>query len=206
LTLAGARLVGDPLHRFGKRPAAVQSNAQETKIVASIGPASEQSNTVRATIEAGRSIARLNFSHGSRVHHAELIGRIREAAAATGRRVAIMGGPPGPKIRIGDLAEKPVEPPPDGDSAANRLSSRRPLDSVPAEIVEAAGLARLQEALALPAKYGAVGSDLLDLDAVATAVAFGQLAPIEVDEAATWLCIVNVDAEGQGRELASQRG
>ena len=59
-------------------------------------------------INAGMNVARLNFSHGEPAYHAELIGRIREAAVATGRRVAIMGDLPGPKMRIGDLAEEPL--------------------------------------------------------------------------------------------------
>ncbi|TVP82996.1 pyruvate kinase [Thioalkalivibrio sp.] len=83
--------------------------AHKTKIVATIGPASEQPETLRALIEAGLGIARLNFSHGNADYHAALIGRIREAAAACDRRVAIMGDLPGPKMRIGELAEEPVE-------------------------------------------------------------------------------------------------
>ena len=87
----------------------MQSYAHKTKIVATIGPASDQPETLRGMIEAGLGIARLNFSHGSREYHAELIARIREAAVATGRRVAIMGDLPGPKMRIGDLAKEPME-------------------------------------------------------------------------------------------------
>jgi pyruvate kinase len=83
--------------------------AHKTKIVATIGPASDQPQTLRALIEAGLGIARLNFSHGNADYHAALIGRIREAAAACDRRVAILGDLPGPKMRIGDLAEEPVE-------------------------------------------------------------------------------------------------
>jgi pyruvate kinase len=87
----------------------MQSYPHKTKIVATIGPASDQPAILRAMIEAGLCIARLNFSHGSPAYHAELIGRIREAATSTGRRVAIMGDLPGPKMRIGDLADEPVE-------------------------------------------------------------------------------------------------
>jgi pyruvate kinase len=81
----------------------------KTKIVATIGPASDQPEMLRALIEAGLSIARLNFSHGSPEYHAAVIGRIREAAEACARRVAIMGDLPGPKMRIGDLTNEPVE-------------------------------------------------------------------------------------------------
>ncbi len=55
------------------------------------------------------NIARLNFSHGDFRAHGEIIRRIREAARATQRPVAIMADLPGPKIRIGTLAEEPVE-------------------------------------------------------------------------------------------------
>jgi pyruvate kinase len=80
----------------------------KTKIVATIGPASDTPEMLRALIEAGMNVARLNFSHGDPHYHGALIGRIREAGA-TGRRIAIMGDLPGPKMRIGDLAEEPVE-------------------------------------------------------------------------------------------------
>jgi pyruvate kinase len=81
----------------------------KTKIVATIGPASDRPETLRALVRAGLDVARLNFSHGDPAYHAALIARIRDAARETGRRVAIMGDLPGPKMRIGDLAEEPVE-------------------------------------------------------------------------------------------------
>ncbi len=81
----------------------------KTRIVATIGPASQDPTTLRAMLEAGLDVARLNFSHGSEAYHAGLIRTLRAVAAETGRRVAIMGDLPGPKMRIGDLAEEPVE-------------------------------------------------------------------------------------------------
>jgi len=81
----------------------------KTRIVATIGPASQDPATLAEMIRAGLNVARLNFSHGSETEHAGLIRTIRAAAAATGRRVAIMGDLPGPKMRIGDLAEEPVQ-------------------------------------------------------------------------------------------------
>jgi pyruvate kinase len=81
----------------------------KTRIVATIGPASQDPATLGAMVRAGLNVARLNFSHGSEAYHAELIGTIRAVAARTGRRIAIMGDLPGPKMRIGDLAEEPVE-------------------------------------------------------------------------------------------------
>ena len=81
----------------------------KTRIVATIGPASQDPATLRAMVHAGLNVARLNFSHGSEAEHSELIRTIRTVAAETGRRIAIMGDLPGPKMRIGDLREEPVE-------------------------------------------------------------------------------------------------
>lgn len=83
--------------------------SHKTKIVATLGPASDSPEKLRELLLAGMNVARLNFSHGDRSYHAALIGRIRDAATATGRRVAIMGDLPGPKMRIGDIAEEPIE-------------------------------------------------------------------------------------------------
>ena len=74
----------------------MQYRPHKTKIVATIGPASDEPEMLRDLIEAGLDIARLNFSHGDAGYHATLIERIRDAATATGRRVAIMGDLPGP--------------------------------------------------------------------------------------------------------------
>ncbi|MEY6432308.1 pyruvate kinase [Thioalkalicoccus limnaeus] len=87
----------------------MQFPSNKTKIVATIGPASEDPEVLREMILAGLNVARLNFSHGDEDYHSRLIGRIRAAANEVGRRVAIMGDLPGPKMRIGDLAEEPIE-------------------------------------------------------------------------------------------------
>jgi pyruvate kinase len=82
---------------------------RRTKIVATIGPASREPDTLVRMIEAGLDVARLNFSHGSREIHAENVERIRAAAARADRQVAIMQDLPGPKLRIGALKEDIVE-------------------------------------------------------------------------------------------------
>ncbi len=82
---------------------------RRTKIVATIGPASSDRETLTRMIEAGLDVARLNFSHGDRELHAENARRIREAAGAVGRQVAILQDLPGPKIRIGALDEDIAE-------------------------------------------------------------------------------------------------
>ena len=80
----------------------------KTKIVATIGPASKSPEMLERLIRAGMNIARLNFSHGNFDQHAEVIGRIRHACKATGRRVAIMGDLPGPKMRLGTIDPDPI--------------------------------------------------------------------------------------------------
>jgi pyruvate kinase len=80
----------------------------KTKIVATIGPASDSSEVLQELIRAGMNVVRLNFSHGDFSGHASTIARVRAAAAAVGRRVAVMADLPGPKMRIGSFAEEPV--------------------------------------------------------------------------------------------------
>jgi pyruvate kinase len=82
---------------------------KKTKIVCTIGPASESRETLEQLITSGMNVARLNFAHGDLEGHARVIETIRAAAAETGQRVAIMGDLPGPKIRIGRLVEEPIE-------------------------------------------------------------------------------------------------
>src|SRR6476619_1202439 len=82
--------------------------AHKTKIVATIGPASESPEMLMRLIRAGVDVVRLNFSHGSPEKHAEVIQRIRDAARETGRRVAIMADLPGPKLRLGKIDPEPI--------------------------------------------------------------------------------------------------
>jgi pyruvate kinase len=87
---------------------------RRTKIVATIGPSSRDEATLRALVEAGLDVARLNFSHGSHESHAETIARIRAAASAAGRAVAVLADLPGPKVRTGrfrdGISEIKLEP------------------------------------------------------------------------------------------------
>ena len=82
---------------------------RRTKIVATIGPASREPDTLARMVEAGLDVARLNFSHGDRELHAENAERVRAAASSAGRQVAILQDLPGPKLRIGALADDIVE-------------------------------------------------------------------------------------------------
>jgi pyruvate kinase len=73
------------------------------KIVATLGPASRSDEVLRALIESGMDVARVNFSHGTYEEHAATIASIRRLASAAKRPVAILGDLQGPRIRIGDL-------------------------------------------------------------------------------------------------------
>ena len=82
---------------------------RRTKIVATIGPASREPETLERMIEAGLDVARLNFSHGNRELHEENADRVRAAAGKVGRQVAILQDLPGPKLRIGALEDDIAE-------------------------------------------------------------------------------------------------
>jgi pyruvate kinase len=87
----------------------VAGDMRRTKIVATIGPASREPETLRRMVEAGMDVARLNYSHGTVEEHAETVRRVRDAAGGVGRPVAILQDLPGPKLRIGPLKEDIVE-------------------------------------------------------------------------------------------------
>lgn len=76
---------------------------RRTKIVATVGPATQDPDAIRALIDAGVDLFRLNFSHGSHESHAAVYRHVRDAAARSGRIVAIMQDLSGPKIRTGAL-------------------------------------------------------------------------------------------------------
>lgn len=83
--------------------------SNKTKIVCTIGPASESREVMKKMILAGMNIARLNFSHGDFDGHKRVIDNLRAVAMESGRRLAIMADLPGPKMRIGRIAAEPVE-------------------------------------------------------------------------------------------------
>ncbi|XXF75202.1 pyruvate kinase [Myxococcaceae bacterium GXIMD 01537] len=81
---------------------------QKTKIVATIGPASDSPEVLERMIAAGLNVARLNFSHGELSTHAGTIARLRAAEKAVGRPVTIMADLPGPKMRLGKIDPEPI--------------------------------------------------------------------------------------------------
>ena len=76
---------------------------RKTKIIATIGPASDSPEMLRKMVAAGMNVARLNLSHGTFDEHAERVRRIRQAAEAAGRRLAVMIDTRGSEIRTGRL-------------------------------------------------------------------------------------------------------
>ncbi len=81
---------------------------KRTKIVCTIGPASDAPATLSAMIKSGMNVARLNFSHGTHAGHAKLVRTIRATAKKAGETVAILGDLQGPKIRIGVVPDAGV--------------------------------------------------------------------------------------------------
>jgi len=81
----------------------------KTKIVCTIGPASQTRDVMEKLLLAGMNVARLNFSHGDFTNHKAVIENLRAAARATQCRLAIMADLPGPKMRIGKFQSEPIE-------------------------------------------------------------------------------------------------
>ena len=82
---------------------------RKTKIVCTIGPASESFEKLCSLMEAGMNVCRLNFSHGSHEEHAARIKTIREASKKTGKQVAILLDTKGPEIRTHDMENGAIE-------------------------------------------------------------------------------------------------
>ena len=83
----------------------MQVQQRATKIVSTIGPASNDIDTLVRMFKAGVDVVRLNFSHGKAQDHIDRARLVREAAALCGREVAIMADLQGPKIRVGKFEE-----------------------------------------------------------------------------------------------------
>jgi pyruvate kinase len=82
---------------------------RRAKIVCTIGPAVATPERMRALVDAGMDVARLNFSHGTHEDHAAAYALVREASNASGRAVGILADLQGPKIRLGWFAEGSAE-------------------------------------------------------------------------------------------------
>ncbi|MGD2156641.1 MAG: pyruvate kinase [Anaerolineales bacterium] len=81
---------------------------RKAKIIATIGPVSDNENTIRQLLQAGMNVARINFSHGSHHTHKTSISRLRKISQTMDRTVTILQDLQGPKIRTGDLIDDQV--------------------------------------------------------------------------------------------------
>jgi pyruvate kinase len=117
-------LIGDPLIKgevsnrrervkllniLQRKETTVNLPDHKTKIVCTIGPASESQKVMANMLQAGMNVARLNFSDDDFSIHKKVIDNLRAASQVTGSRITIMADFPGPKIRIGKLKEEPIE-------------------------------------------------------------------------------------------------
>ena len=82
--------------------------SRHTKIVATLGPATDDLKVLTSLVRAGADLVRINFSHGKAADHARRVQLVRDAAEAAGRYVGILGDLSGPKIRIERFASGPV--------------------------------------------------------------------------------------------------
>ena len=82
---------------------------RKTKIICTLGPSSEDENTIRRMVEAGMDVARLNFSHGDHKIQLERVKNIRKIGKETGKPIACLLDTKGPEIRIGTFKNGSVE-------------------------------------------------------------------------------------------------
>jgi pyruvate kinase len=81
---------------------------RRAKIVCTLGPATDSYDQIKALVEAGMDVARLNMSHGSHLDHEDRYRRVRKASDESGRSVGILADLQGPKIRLARFVEGPV--------------------------------------------------------------------------------------------------
>jgi len=83
----------------------ISSDANRTKIVVTLGPASQDLDTIRRLVESGADVFRVNFSHGDHDQHRGMIDAVRQVAGECRLPLAILGDLCGPKLRLGALPE-----------------------------------------------------------------------------------------------------
>ncbi|MER5864205.1 pyruvate kinase [Kitasatospora sp. NPDC002040] len=81
---------------------------RRAKIVCTLGPATDSYEQLKAIVEAGMNVARLNMSHGSHAEHEERYRKVRQVSQDTGRTIGILADLQGPKIRLATFANGPV--------------------------------------------------------------------------------------------------
>jgi pyruvate kinase len=120
---------------------------RRARIVCTLGPATRSPEAIRALVDAGMDVARLNASHGSHAQHAAACAAVRAASDAAGRAVGVLVDLQGPRIRLGTMA---------GGSATLEAGAELTLTTDPAE----------GTATRLPTTYGALARDVVPGDTV----------------------------------------
>ena len=120
---------------------------RRAKIVATLGPALDEREKLRAAVEAGIDVVRLNFSHGDHDTHAKRLETVRECSIRLGRNVGSVADLQGPKIRLGTLPDDGIEIP--TGSELYLVPGREDLDNYTSE-----------GQVALPVVYEALGQDV----------------------------------------------
>ena len=82
---------------------------RRAKIVCTLGPAVNTPERIRALVDSGMDVARMNLSHGAYADHEKVYKMVREASDASGHGVGIFADLQGPKIRLGRFADGPVQ-------------------------------------------------------------------------------------------------
>lgn len=99
---------------------------RRTKIVATLGPATDSDQALEKLVRAGVDVVRVNFSHGDPDSHRSRVRRIREASERVGRCVGVLGDLQGPKIRTARFRDGQVELNEGATFALTRVSPRMP--------------------------------------------------------------------------------
>src|SRR5690554_6299442 len=90
------------------KPHPMSEHRRRTRILATLGPATDAPGVLDALLQAGVDVVRLNFSHGEPEAQAARARAVRESAARVGKEVGILADLPGPKIRVETFADGPV--------------------------------------------------------------------------------------------------
>src|SRR5439155_9751723 len=96
-------------HGFPTRASDDYASGQQmirTKIIATLGPACSDVETLVRLLQAGVDVCRLNFSHGTLDKHAQTLSHVRQAAKQFGEPIAVLGDLGGPKIRVGEVRDE----------------------------------------------------------------------------------------------------
>lgn len=109
---------------------------KHTKIVCTLGPASESLTTITAMVKSGMNVARLNFSHGTHANHQKLIKNVRQVGAKLGQPVAVMQDLQGPKIRVGILPESGVKLPTEAEVIFDTAATKYAVGIIPVDFPE----------------------------------------------------------------------